>query len=282
MANGLGRGLNSLIPQKLNNQPASSAEENDRVIEVHPDRIITNPLQPRQHFNSHKMDELVNSIREHGIVQPLIVTRKGNKYELIAGERRLRAAQMLKLDKVPVIVREADEQDKLEVALIENIQREDLNPLEMARAFRRLIDEFNLTQDDLAKKIGKSRSAVANTLRLLNLPPQIKSAIEKGKITEGHAKILAGMEDEAKQLTLFNRIVNTGMPVAHTIQEARRLGGTKEAKIKINYIDKDKEFALREFFKTRVEIKRKRKGGEIIIYFSSDEELGEIISKIKQ
>jgi ParB family chromosome partitioning protein len=291
MSNGLGRGLSSLIPQKIKKEgmaggaaviDVSSPMDKDRILKLEPDKIKINPMQPRKRFSDQQMDELVASIREYGIIQPLIVSGKDGGYELIAGERRLRAAKILNLNKVPAIIRETNEQQKLEVALIENLQREDLNPVETAVAYRKLIDEFNLTQEDVAKKVGKSRPSVANTLRVLNLPEEIQLALMEGRLSEGHAKILAGLEGETKQVSLFRKMVNTGLSVGGAAAESRRMGGTKQARVKINYADKDKEFAFREFFGTKVEIKRRGKGGQIIIEFFSDEELEGMVNKISK
>ncbi len=292
MSNGLGRGLSSLIPQKIKKEGAlgvgtpvvdvSSPMDKDRILKLEPDKIKINPMQPRKRFSDQQMDELVASIREYGIIQPLIVSGEDGGYELIAGERRLRAAKILNLNKVPAIIRETNEQQKLEVALIENLQREDLNPVETALAYRKLIDEFNLTQEEVAKKVGKSRPSVANTLRVLNLPEEIQLALMEGRLSEGHAKILAGLEGEIKQVSLFRKMVNTGLSVGGAAAESRRMGGTKQARVKINYADKDKEFAFREFFGTKVEIKRRGKGGQIIIEFFSDEELEGMVNKISK
>lgn len=290
MANGLGRGLNSLIPQKnLNNDgsviptiPVLSKDEKDRILQIDIDRLSINTLQPRKQFTDSDMEDLANSIREHGVIQPLIVTAKGDGYEIIAGERRFRACKMVGLKKVPAILRDVTDQSKLEVALIENIQRQNLNPIDLATAYKKLIDDFSLNQDEVAKKLGKSRPVVANTLRMLTLPEEIKLALIDSKITEGHAKYIVGLDSEAKQMALFRKILHTNLSVDHTSQEARKMGGTKAARIKINYRDKDKEFALREFFGAKAEIRRKGKGGQIIIDFFSDEELDEIIGKVKK
>ena len=239
-------------------------------------------MQPRKNFNEHQLNELVESIKQYGIIQPLIMTRKNDRYELIAGERRLRAAKILNLATVPAIVREASEQQKLELALVENLQREDLNSIETAIAYRKLIDEFNLNQEELAARVGRSRPVVTNTLRFLNLPEEIQAALIQGRINEGHAKIIVGLPDEIKQFALYKKILSHEMTVDDTIKETRAMGGTKQARIKINYQDKDKEFAFRQFFGTKAEIKRKGKGGEVIIYFYGDEELGEMVAKIKQ
>ncbi len=291
MANSLGRGLDSLIPKKVNKKVSSSSgetvavdvvspEDKDRILRLSPDEIKINSMQPRQNFDDVRIDELSKSIKEHGIIQPLVVINSGNGYELIAGERRLRAAKKIGLSEVPAIIREAGEQEKLEVALIENLQRENLNPIETAIAYQKLIDEFNLTQEEVAKKVGKSRPVITNSLRLLNLSLDIQDALISGKISEGHAKFLAGLESEEKRKILLHKIINKNLTVQETNNEARRMGGTKKARIKINYRDKDKEFALREFFGTRAEIKRKGKGGQIIIDFYSDDELEELINKI--
>jgi len=282
MSNGLGRGLGSLIPQK--NDPStitpSSLQTEGEVMRVSPDTIIANPRQPRNNFNDAELNELVQSVREYGIIQPLVVTKTTEGYELIAGERRLRAARLVGLKEVPIIVREADDQEKLEIALIENIQREDLNAVELALGYKKLAEEFNLNQDQLAKKLGKSRPVVTNTLRILQLPQAIQDALINGEITEGHAKILVGLDSEQKQFELFNRIKTRHLNVDTTLLEARRMGGTKQARIQINYADKDKEMLLRQFFGAKSEIKRIRKGGEVVVYFTSEEELEGIIKKI--
>lgn len=282
MSNGLGRGLGSLIPQKNDpviTPPSSSIIEGE-VMRVSPDVIIANPRQPRNNFSDAELNELVLSVREYGIIQPLVVTKTAGGYELIAGERRLRAARLVGLKEVPIVVREADDQEKLEIALIENIQREDLNAVELALGYKKLAEEFNLNQDQLAKKLGKSRPVVTNTLRILQLPQAIQDALINGEITEGHAKILVGLDSEQKQFELFNRIKTRHLNVDTTLLEARRMGGTKQARIQINYADKDKEMLLRQFFGAKSEIKRIRKGGEVVVHFTSEEELDGIIKKI--
>lgn len=292
MSNSLGRGLSSLIPQKVNKVATTSAgdavinvvseADKGKVLQLEPGQIALNPMQPRKNFNEHQLNELVESIKQYGIIQPLIVTQKDSQqYELIAGERRLRAAKSLGLLTVPAIIRQADEQEKLELALVENLQREDLNAIETAVAYRQLIDEFNLSQDELALRVGRSRPVITNTLRFLNLPEEIQGALIEGKITEGHAKIITGLESEIQQLALYRKILLNKMNVEESLKETRNMGGTKQARIKINYADKDKEFAFRQFFGTKAEVKRKGRGGQVIIYFYSDEELGEMVNKIK-
>jgi ParB family chromosome partitioning protein len=290
MPHGLGRGLDSLIPKKTIITPPVSAlsetgsalllNDEDRIVRVAPEKIAINPWQPRQHFSEAHLNELIESIREHGIIQPLIVTRKDDSsYELIAGERRLRSAKALGLKEVPVIIREVSEQKKLEFAIIENLQRENLNPLETAWAYQKLIDEFNISQEDAAKRVGKARSTVANCLRLLLLPDEIKNALADKKITEAHAKYLLGLDSEAKQINVFRKIVRNNMTVAETDREIKRLGGTKEARVK-DFADEDKEKKLAEILSTKVIIKRQGKSGKIIIDFYSEGELNAIIDKI--
>lgn len=289
MPSGLGRGLSSLIPPKVTKVTTpegeaivdvSSSSDKDKILRVPPNRISVNPMQPRKEFNETQLNDLMESIKVYGIIQPLVVTKRGENFELIAGERRLRASKLLGLDEVPVIVREAKEQEKLELALIENIQREDLNPIETALAYRKLIDEFSLTQEVLARRVGKSRPVVANSLRLLNLPEEIQDGLMKGLINEGHAKLIAGLEGEARQMALYRKILHGGLSVSDTIKESRSMGGTKAARIKLNLPDKERENTLQQFFSTKVEIKRKGTGGQIIINFFSDEELEEMMKKV--
>ncbi len=288
MPQGLGRGLSSLIPKKTVSSgqrlPADEdvvvLQDGDRVLRINPDRIVINPHQPRTHFNESALDDLAESIREHGIIQPLVVTRKDSGFELIAGERRLRAARKIGLKEVPILVRAEEEQKKLELALIENLQREDLNPLESARAYKRLIDEFSITQEEAAKRLGKARSSIANSLRLLLLPTAAQDALAAGKITEAHAKYLLSLNDETKQLNMLKKIMRQNLTVAQTDREIRRIGGTKAAKTK-DYFDRAREEDLAEKLSTKVEIKRRGSGGQLIIDFYSEEELNEILKKMK-
>lgn len=290
MSQNLGRGLGSLIPQKIKKTGSFLPKQfneykiksKDDFIYAHPDQIQVNPMQPRKEFDAFAMDELVKSIKDYGIIQPLVAGKNENneKYELIVGERRLRAAKILALNKVPVIIRNVDQQKKLEIALVENLQREDLNTLETARAYNRLINEFNLTQEEVAKSVGKSRPSITNTLRMLNLPQKIQSALTQNRITEAHAKYLLGLDSEDKQIILFQKILHHHFSVEQTHHELKRMGGSKKARIKINYGDSAKEQALQNFFSAKTIIKRKGKGGQIIIDFYSDEELEGIINLV--
>lgn len=289
---GLGRGLDSLIPKKVSKISVSGSEDSiidishpddkQKILQISPNKISVNPYQPRKKFSDAHIDELVESIKNYGIIQPLIVTKKeSGGFELIAGERRWRSAKKLNLKTVPVIVRDADRQEKLELALIENIQRENLNPIETAISYRKLLDEFNLTQEELAGRVSKSRSSVANSLRLLNLPEEIQDALSDGRISEGHGKIILGLENEVQQMALFRKIIHEGMSVSNTSLVSKENRNQKPKKEKeVNYKDRDREQLVREFFGAKTEIKRKGSGGQILIDFYSEDELDEIINKL--
>ncbi|MEA3187483.1 MAG: ParB family transcriptional regulator, chromosome partitioning protein [Chthoniobacter sp.] len=202
----LGKGLGALINTHVVS-PTPSAELGERVQLVALTEIIPTPLQPRTEFRGERLQELIESIREHGIIQPLIVRRTGTKYELIAGERRWRAAQQVGLTQAPIIVRSASDQEVLELALIENLQREDLNPIEEALAFSRLAKEFKLRQEDIAQKVGKSRAAIANSMRLLELHPHIQSWLTQGRVSVGHAKVLLALKSQEEQLLIAENVL---------------------------------------------------------------------------
>lgn len=296
---GLGRGLASLIPQK--NKPdqntggagntqrevAVSAGQSiqDDFLEVLIEKIASNPQQPRHDFDEKELAELASSIKEHGIIQPLVVMKIApEQYELVAGERRLRAAKLAGLKMVPVIIREeSGDREKLELALVENIQRHDLNVLEEARAYKKLIEEFDLTQEDVAEKVAKSRSAVANKVRLLGLPVEIQRALADGKITEGHARSILAIENPEKQRALFEMILKDNLTVRQAEEKVRevtvathtrRLGSAGVSPFK------EEEEKIAASLGTKVSIKKSGGGGKILIDFYSKEELDNIISKI--
>lgn len=272
----LGRGLDSLIPRK--NFSVKAIEEKSDILEIPINLIRVNPYQPRNNFDEQGLEDLANSIKEHGILQPLVVNKIADDlYELIAGERRLRAAQKAGLNKVPVVIRLITASKKLELSLIENIQRKDLNPLERARAYQKLIDEFNLTQEEIAKKMGKARATVANTLRLLNLPISIQRAIEEERITEAHAKVLLTLESPEAQEAMLRRILGVGL----TVREAEQLVISKRKRPSIkDPLVKEKEECLQEALGTKVIIKKRGKKGKIIIEFYSEEDLNNLIKKL--
>ena len=266
---GLGRGLESLIP--------TGEEALTGVREVPVERITPNPWQPRRGMQEAALQELAASIREHGLIQPLIVTQTSNGYQLVTGERRWRAAQMAGLRTVPVIVKEVSERDKLELALVENLQRADLNPLEEAMAYQQLSEEFGLTQAQIAQRVGKSRAAVANAMRLLRLPDGVKRALVEGEISEGHARALLPLEDEALQMEVVQRIRREGLNVRQVESLVRRLVAappeTRSAEVRRppEFVALENEF--REALGTKVRLIREGQGGRLIIYFYSDEEL---------
>lgn len=213
---GLGRGLGALIPEI---DPAE--RERQGVVELEIGQIKPNPNQPRKEFDEVRLEELALSIKEHGIVQPILVRKAGKGYEIVAGERRWRAAQLAGLTKVPVLVREFTEAERMEIALIENLQREDLNPIEEAEAYRTLMESFGLTQEVLAKRLGRSRSQVANTLRLLQLPDPVQEEVRAGRLSMGHAKVLGGVEDPARQVALAHKVVAEGLSVRELEEQLR-------------------------------------------------------------
>jgi ParB family chromosome partitioning protein len=212
MAKALGKGLGALIKSPVTS-PTPAVENGERVQLMPLAQIIASPLQPRTHFAEETINELVESIRQHGIIQPLIVRRRGDRFELIAGERRWRAAQRLGLSDAPIIVREASDQDVLELALIENLQREDLNAIEEARAFARLAKEFGLRQEDIAQKVGKSRAAVANSMRLLDLAADVQSWLTQDRISVGHAKVLLSLKSHDEQSLIAEQIIRRNLTV---------------------------------------------------------------------
>lgn len=276
---GLGKGLDALIPGGLGSTPAQA----DSFAPI--SMIIPNPQQPRSAIPEESLAELAASIREHGILQPLVVSRDAitGMYTLIAGERRLRAAKLAGLDKVPVIIRTVSEQQRLTQALIENIQRADLSPLETARGFRRLIDEFNLTHEALADQVGKSRVTVTNTLRLLNLPPEVQDALAAARISEGHARALLGLPSPQAQIAALHTILSQQLNVRQSEELVRKLTGIKPPSLPPVDVDpqvQELEDRLREKLGTRVNLHRGKKGGTITIHYYSDEELTSLIEKL--
>lgn len=279
----LGRGLGSLIPQKQSVTEQVIPEARTQILEVAVDAIRENPRQPRHHFSPADLEDLIVSIKEHGILQPLVVTKVQDGYELIAGERRLRASRTLGLKTVPVIVREADEQLKLELALIENIQRQDLNAIEEAIAYKALVDEFNLTQEQVGKRVGKSRSNVANTLRLLELPEEMLHALRDGNITKSHARTLLAESDEQKREDLFQAMLGGGVTVreaeARVATSSPRSGSSKTSSRKDpNLLAHEKR--LREILGTKVEIKESGGKGNVSIAFYSRDELLDLLDRL--
>ncbi|MFA5777342.1 MAG: ParB/RepB/Spo0J family partition protein [Parcubacteria group bacterium] len=296
---GLGRGLSSLIPKKnysTNVNPSepvqrSASSDDDRktnfilkgksIIEVDINQIIPNPQQPRLHFNEEKINELSASIKEHGIIQPLIVTQSGAKFELVAGERRFEASKKAGLTKVPVIVREAGEKEKLELAITENVQRHDLDPVEEGKAYKKLMDEFEMSQDEVAVKMGKSRSAISNKIRLLSLPVEIQKALVSGEISEGHAKAILALSNPEKQRALFEMIKKNGLTVRQVEEKTKEVSVRSHSRVvNVDPNMKELENKLMGIFGTKVKLSKSGRGGKIIIEYYSDEELKGILGRI--
>jgi ParB family chromosome partitioning protein len=276
----LGRGLSALIPDA-----AADAPPRDKPFEIDLDRLTPNPQQPRSVFDDARLEELAQSIRRNGVIQPILARRAGDKFEIIAGERRWRAAQRAGLMKAPVIVRDVPDDRLLEVALIENIQRDDLNPMEEAAAYRRLADELHLTQDAIAAAVGKDRSSVANTLRLLRLPDEVRNLVSDASLSMGHARALLGLESPAAQRELAREIVSKGLSVRETEALVKRQGAPEappKPEVKKDPNTRAAEEKLRFALGTPVEIVRRGKGGRIQVTFTSEEELDRIFTKITE
>jgi ParB family transcriptional regulator, chromosome partitioning protein len=277
---GLGKGLDALIPGGKTVSPSGGGG----VQQVDVDSIKMNPRQPRVHFNQEELNELAASIREHGVIQPLIVSPNGDgTFILIAGERRWNAAQRAGLRKVPVIPRQANNQELLELALIENVQRADLNAMEEAEAYHQLAEDFGLSHEQIAKRVGKSRVAVTNTLRLLGLADAVKQALVDGKITEGHARALLMLSTQKAQTAALQTIMNLSLNVRQAEELVRKLTGAKPVKAKKlrrNANLEDVEKRLQRSLGTKVALKHGKKGGTVTIYYYSDEELDALLDKL--
>ncbi len=277
-AHGLGRGLSALIPQRSDDRTSST--------EIPLAAIRPNPHQPRRHFGEAEMATLVASIREHGVLQPVLVTSTLDGYQLVTGERRVRAAATAGLERIPAIVRDLDDQTRLELALVENLQREDLDPIDAAAGFRRLVDDFGFSHEQIAARVGRARSTVANTLRLLDLAPVVQRAIGDGRISEGHGRALGGLSVEHQEHVL-GAVIDQDLSVRQTEELVRRL---REARIdtasgertpaprdqELERVEED----LRRALGTKVSLAKSRKGGRIVIEYYSDEELGRLYERL--
>jgi len=277
---GLGKGLDALIPGG-ENQPGEGG-----ITYIPVESVVPNPRQPRTRINPEELQELAESIREHGIIQPLIVSRapEGNHYILIAGERRLEAARLVNLQSIPVILRQANDQDRLELALIENVQRADLLPLETAEAYRQLNEDFNLSHEEISQRVGKSRVSVSNTLRLLKLPEKVKAALLEGSISEGHGRALLALSSAQAQMALLEMIVRNGLNVRQTEELVRKYAGIRQPVPKTEKTITPElleiEDRMRATLGTKVSLRPGQKGGSITIYYYSDEELNRLIDQL--
>ena len=277
---GLGKDLDALLVSNIiEEEKVQDGEvvQKLKIIDVEPNRE-----QPRRNFDEEALEELSNSIKEYGVIQPIIVTKEDNYYKIVAGERRWRASKKAGLDEIPAIVRDYDKQKNSEIALIENIQREDLNPIEKATAIRELLDTYSLTQQQLADKLGISRSGLANTVRILNLDDRVIELVKDGKITEGHCKALLAINDPEKQYEAAKYIIESGDSVRE-VEKQMRIKKKTNPKVKNRYqpIYQEIEDSFRSFFGTKVKLEARERSGKIIIQYSSNEDLDRILNIIK-
>jgi len=282
---GLGKGLDALLQDTSSPAPAAPPSGESGVTTVSISKIIPNPQQPRQTMKEEHLQELADSITEHGVIQPLIVTydETQDQYILIAGERRLRASELAGLESVPVLVREATNQQQLELALIENVQRADLSALETAEAYAQLKKDFSLSHEEIATRVGKSRTAVTNTMRLLKLPPAVKQALAEDQITEGHARALLALSTKQGQVAAMQTIVKQGLNVRQTEELIRKLNGEKPAPKPRKAPSPEileLEQQLRSHFGTKVTLSHGKKGGAVTIHYYSNEELDALMKKL--
>ncbi|MEK6568277.1 MAG: ParB/RepB/Spo0J family partition protein [Candidatus Omnitrophota bacterium] len=283
---GLGRGLGALIPEREAEEHFHSSAPKEHIRYLLVEQIKPNPYQPRENFDSQGLEELVASIKEKGIIQPIIVRHSASGYELIAGERRWRAAKSLNLKEIPVIVRQAKDEESLELALIENIQRQNLSPIEEAHAYKHLMEQFGFTQEKIAQTVGKARASVANTLRLLKLPLEIQEMLKKGQLSFGHGKVLLELEDVQKQLVLSRQIVSKSLSVRelenlvfqhHKARPAKVVSETR----KLPHLEAIEE-ELRQILGTKVKIASGPKRGTLHIEFYSQDDLERIYNQIRK
>ncbi|MBA2720729.1 MAG: ParB/RepB/Spo0J family partition protein [Chloroflexi bacterium] len=271
---GLGRGLSSLIPQRGQASPTA---------EIALDRIRPNPRQPRQRMDQNELDSLASSIREHGVLQPILVTETLDGYQLVAGERRFRASQQAGLERIPAVIRQLADRDQLELALVENLQRADLGPMEEAHAFEALVSEFGLTHEQIARRVGRAKSTITNTLRLLELDPAVQEALVEGRLSEGHARAIGGLATD-HQARAAASVIEQQFSVRQTEEFVRRLREPRPTAPAVGRaVDPDFERVeddLRRRLGTKVTLARSRKGGRIIIEFYSDEELGQLYDRL--
>ena len=281
---GLGRGLDALFsPAPLEEiEEKTELDNSEKIHKIKITEIEPNKNQPRRTFNSESIDELAESIKKYGVIQPIIVSKKESYYEIVAGERRWRASKKAGLTEMPCIIRESEEKENKEIALIENIQREDLNPIEKAKSFRTLMDEYGLTQAELAETLGISRSSLANTVRLLNLDPRVIDLALEGKLTEGHCRSLIGIENPDKQYEMAKQIIENGDSVREIERKVKNKKQEKEKNDQYAAIYKDIEDKFQGFFGTKVKLDAGKKKGKIIIEYVSNEDLERIMELINK
>lgn len=285
---GLGKGLDALFggsPLDVQMEESAEAEELEdsknlktlKITDVEPNRE-----QPRKNFNQEALEELSESIKEYGVIQPIVVSKEEGYYAIVAGERRWRAAKLAGLTEIPAIIRESDEQTNREISLIENIQREDLNPYEKALGIKSLMDKYGLTQEEVSKKIGKSRSSVSNTVRVLYLAPDVLELVKQGKLTEGHCKALAGISDPKRQYDAAIRMIEKGESVRQAESKNRITKKEKKLDPKYKYLYEDIEDRFQGFFGTKVKLDQGKRKGRIIIEYHNNEDLERMLNLIKE
>ncbi|CAM5197496.1 ParB family chromosome partitioning protein OS=Ureibacillus acetophenoni OX=614649 GN=SAMN05877842_105199 PE=3 SV=1 [Ureibacillus acetophenoni] len=271
MARGLGKGLDALLP---------AVDNENEIKKISIQKLVANPYQPRKIFEDEAIEELAQSIREHGIIQPIVVRKKGTKYEIVVGERRFRAAKLANLDEVPAIVKEMTEEQMMEVAILENLQREDLTPIEEAEAYQSLIEKLNFTQEDLAKRLGKSRPHITNHIRLLQLPDVVRQMVNDGALSMGHGRTLLGLKNKRRIPEVANKVIKQQLNVRqleNLIKEYNENVSRETPKTRKDIFVQSKETQLREYFGTNVQIKKTKNKGKIEIEFYSEEDLERIL-----
>ena len=283
---GLGKGLDALfggapivapVEEPVLEEVEKGNLRNLKITEVEPNRE-----QPRKVFNQESLEELADSIKTYGVIQPIVVSQQDGYFGIVAGERRWRAAKLAGLEEIPAIIIENDEQTNKEIALIENIQREDLNPHEKALGIRNLMDKYGMTQEEVSKKIGKSRSSVSNTVRILNLAPDVLELVKQGKLTEGHCKALAGITDEKRQFEVAMRMIERGESVRQAESKNRTTKKEKKLDPRYKYLYDDIEDKFQGFFGTKVKLDQGKRKGKIIIEYNNNEDLERMLNLIKE
>ncbi len=284
---GLGKGLDALfgasplVTEVEEEQTKEQVEDNENLKTLKITDVEPNRDQPRKTFNQESLEELADSIKTYGVIQPIVVTKKDGYYAIVAGERRWRAAKIAGLEEIPAIIRDDDEQTNKEIALIENIQREDLNPYEKALGIRQLMDKYGLTQEQVSKKIGKSRSSVSNTVRVLYLAPDVLELVKQGKLSEGHCKALAGISDPKRQYEAAIRMIERGESVRQAESKNRTTKKEKKLDPKYQYLYEDIEDRFQGFFGTKVKLDQGKRKGRIIIEYHNNDDLERMLNLIK-
>ncbi|MFJ8237514.1 ParB/RepB/Spo0J family partition protein [Ureibacillus sp. NPDC094379] len=275
MARGLGKGLDALFPT----QTIETLQNEEAIEKIQLEKLVTNPFQPRKIFDDETIEELAQSIQEHGIIQPIVVRKKGKKYEIVVGERRFRASKIAGLNEIPAIVKELTEEQMMEIAILENLQREDLTPIEEAEAYQSLIEKLHFTQEDLAKRLGKSRPHITNHIRLLQLPEEVRKLVNDGLLSMGHGRTLLGLKNKRRIPEVASKVVNQSLNVRQLEALIKQLNEDvpRETKKNKDIFVEAKETQLREYFGTNVQIRKNKNKGKIEIEFYSEDDLERIL-----